>query len=188
MTRLPDLEEFNIEARLGDEIDDEHSRRYINNLFIKPTNLSQKLDDLSYTNDGRILTNKGQHGYLEVYSKIFNSLDQSEKVNLIELGIGSIDIENPCNMFYYHKNITEQNLEYWPGGSLILWDKFFNGKANIAGWDIDISKARCPCAKLYEVDSTNEWKLRQALSKTLHRRCSTSSVRDTHADQYSHLI
>ena len=63
---------------------------------------------------------------------------------------------------------ARSGLEYFPGGSLILWEKYMSGRTNISGWDIDISKAKCPSAKLYETDSRDQSKLRLTLSRTLY--------------------
>jgi len=94
-------------------------------------------------------TNKGctkeQHNYTQLYHYLFGDLKDSE-INLLEVGIGSINPNIPSNM----------GLNGVPGASLRGWKKYFN-KATIYSGDIDqdilFNEDRI---KTYYLDQTSE--------------------------------
>lgn len=82
----------------------------------------------------RNLTDKGNghHNYTKLYYNKFNHLI-NQPINILEIGIGSINPEIPCNMCG-----GELGRYYLPGGSIRGWSEFFP-KANIYCCDIDRS-------------------------------------------------
>ena len=169
MKNLPELVDFKLAHFQAPEKNNDQVATYLNPFFIMPTEASDELIRLNLSEPERVLTNKETHGYFEVYSRLFELFRGKDSVNLIELGIGSIEPGGSSSMFDYHQNLPKKiQRNYFPGGSLMLWKKFLGDGANVAGWDIDISKAQCPSAMLYETDSTNKEKIRLTLSKTLN--------------------
>lgn len=168
--RLPAITDFDFQLASHQVFGNgEYIKKFVIPTFISPVKESiTELHSLNFSEDNRILTNKQSHAYFTAYSKLFEPYRNKEKLNLIELGIGSIDITIPSTMHGYHTGIKQAcGREYWPGGSLILWDKYFRKKANIIGWDIDVSQARCPDIKVFETNSLIEVKLRETLASTL---------------------
>ena len=87
------------------------------------------------------------HNYTCFYDSIFNEI-KNEKLNIFEVGLGSIDTNITFHMSYSHKN-------YAPLASLKAWrDYFFN--ANIYGADIDKKILKNENRiKTFYVDQTN---------------------------------
>ena len=87
------------------------------------------LCDLYYRNGSdKSLASDSQHNYSTLYYKLFKLIDTNNYVpNLFELGLGTNNTSIPSTM-----GITGSC-----GGSLASMYKFFEGKANIYGADID---------------------------------------------------
>jgi hypothetical protein len=88
---------------------------------------------------------RGHHNYTRVYNYLFNDLKDVE-INLLEVGIGSINPKIPANM----------GIDGVPGASLKGWKRYFN-KASIIGADVDqdilFEEDRI---KTYYLDQTSE--------------------------------
>jgi hypothetical protein len=69
----------------------------------------------------------GHHNYTNYYSKIFDSI-REKNMNILEVGIGSINPSIPSNM--------SGSKNYVPGSSLKAWREYFPN-SNIYGCDID---------------------------------------------------
>lgn len=168
--RLPAFNDFNFFLATHEEQHgSEYIKKYVMPAFIvSDEESSSELISLNLSESNRILTNKQNHGYFTAYSKLFERFRNKQKLNIVEIGIGSININVPSTMHHYHAGAKRSfGREYWPGGSLILWNKYFKERANVVGWDFDISQARCPGIKVFETDSLVEVKLRETLSSTL---------------------
>jgi hypothetical protein len=88
---------------------------------------------------------RGHHNYTRVYNYLFNDLKDIE-INLLEIGIGSINPKIPANM----------GIDGVPGASLKGWKRYFS-KAKIVGADVDqdilFDEDRI---KTYYIDQTSE--------------------------------
>lgn len=116
---------------------DNSLEKYLNNVYIGWNNLDhiqyKKLN--KYPQTLTEIMNKhgsdkgaGQHTYTEKYQQLFERI-RHKKINLLEIGIGSVNPDIISNMTYMGKN-------YVPGASLRAWKEYFyNG--NIYGCDID---------------------------------------------------
>lgn len=145
-----------------------HSTEIIpfNPAFVQTTAHSKILYELT-VDSGRILSNKGQHGYYEIYTKIFDPL-RNNQLTIVELGIGSIKDSTPSTMYHFHKNLPLKGLQYFPGGSLKLWQKYFRNQNNrYFGWDIDIDDAMIEGASLLTVDTRDIVSTRKTLARTM---------------------
>ena len=112
------------------------------NFFIKFLQVNKKVifNTANISNKSNILTSimnkhlsdKGNlnniHNYTNMYHALFNKI-RHEKLNVFEVGIGSVD-ENVA----FHMNLSDKN--YSPLASLRGWRDYFN-KSQIFGADID---------------------------------------------------
>lgn len=97
------------------------------------------------------------HNYTKIYDYLFNKI-KDNKMNILEIGIGSIDENVPSSM----KSTQMERLynkydiqNYKPGASLRGWEEYFKN-SNIYGLDID-KKAMLKSDRIKTdvVDSTN---------------------------------
>ena len=112
--------------------------RYTIYIFYLNSKIKKKID-FSYSNKDslKLLFNKygsdkgnlnNKHNYSIIYEALFNEL-RSKKLNLMEVGLGSIDENVEFHMKFMGKN-------YKPLASLYAWRDYFKN-ANIYGADID---------------------------------------------------
>jgi len=112
--------------------------RYSIYIFYLNSKIKKKIN-FSYSNKGtlKLLFNKygsdkgnlnNKHNYSVIYEALFNEL-RNNKLNLMEVGLGSIDENVDFHMKFMGKN-------YKPLASLYAWRDYFKN-ANIYGADID---------------------------------------------------
>jgi hypothetical protein len=77
------------------------------------------------------------HNYTPVYERLFQSF-KDERVNVLEIGIGSVDPSVPSSTGAGRSRrlMQKHGIEYRPGASLRAWETYF-GKGTIYAIDID---------------------------------------------------
>jgi hypothetical protein len=97
-------------------------------------------------------TDKGNFNNLHNYTKFYHALFQeicSEKLNFFEVGIGSINEQNPFNM-------KSTDINYVPLASLKAWEEYFYN-SEIYGADIDETLVQTTGRiKTFHVDMTKK--------------------------------
>ena len=101
---------------------------------------NEKIDDIDEMTELCSIMNRngsdkgsGHHNYTKLYYKLFKDI-RDEPLNILEIGIGSINSTIPSNMAGDNPN----KITYKPGGSIRGWLEFFPQSTIYAG-DIDRS-------------------------------------------------
>lgn len=121
-----------------------------------------KLCDIMYRNYSDKSSLHQHHNYTLIYDELFSSL-RNKEINILEIGIGSINPQIPSNM-----TGGELGRVYRPGASIRGWYEYFND-VNIYCCDIDTSIINFDEDRIhgFYMDQTSDESIDNALNNIL---------------------
>jgi hypothetical protein len=131
----------------------------LQNMSTKPTT---NLCEIMYRNYSDKSSLHKHHNYTLIYDELFSSFKNKE-INMLEIGIGSINPQIPSNM-----TGGELGRVYRPGASIRGWHEYFED-ANIYCCDIDNSIINFDEKRIngFYMDQTNETSIDDVLNNIL---------------------